>query len=292
LVSAVVGACGKVQQFPDGGTSIDSATTAVDASVDATVVECNAPNDCPSQICTNHACVNSQDVACRDNPPANATSVPGTVTITYTVGIGWSTPTSCAWNCDGGYCANGGACAVDLPDNQYDPGAVGSRWFGGDDRPNFHIRSLGDGQVFVLPQTTAIKALAFYFDRFASAQTAVQAAANVRYDLRDASGGLLSTALINVPATFPGGWLYWPIQTTLAGNTPYILDAYIPDVYAGDNITTGIRTDFNAQYAGGPAYGIETTDTSVDMSVWGNWGKDLASDYAWKVVTDDACPIQ
>ncbi len=56
------------------------------------------------------ACINQAVVSCTDAAPANATSSPGSVTITYTDAGGWTTPATCAWTCDANYDQSGSAC--------------------------------------------------------------------------------------------------------------------------------------------------------------------------------------
>jgi hypothetical protein len=283
----LLAACGKVESFVDAAPDIDAS-----ADVDAPAVACEVPGDCPSGICLAQECVNEQQVACMDRAPVNATSTPGTVTITYTEGAGWSTPADCAWTCDSAFCQVDQSCAADLPDVQYDPGAVGSRWFGGDDRPQIGIRSVGQGQSFLNQTAHAIKAFGFYFEgSFGSAQNGTPFATTLRFDLRNANGTILNTGTVTVPTTFTSGWVYWNVNATLGANTTYIVTAFVPGVYSGQNYTSGIRTDYSALYGGGNAFGIETTTAAVDMTSWANWYTDTAADYAWKVVIDDACPV-
>jgi hypothetical protein len=45
------------------------------------------------------ACLDQQLVACQDAAPANAVSITGVVTITYTTAGGWSLPADCGWSC-------------------------------------------------------------------------------------------------------------------------------------------------------------------------------------------------
>ncbi len=56
------------------------------------------------------ACIDSQVVPCADETPANATSVPSTVTITYTTAGGWTAPEACLWSCNADYFFDGAAC--------------------------------------------------------------------------------------------------------------------------------------------------------------------------------------
>jgi hypothetical protein len=232
-----------------------------------------------------------QQVLCADHAPANAISIPATVTVTRS-GDGWTTPAACEWACSRGFCRIDQACAADLPDHAYEVPGPTSRWFGGDDRADTRIRSVGQGQSFVLDATTAIQGVAFGFaEPFGSAQTFTPAATRVRYDLRDAAGTILQTGTVVAPASFTGGWLTAPLTATLAANTTYIVTAFVPGVYAGDNHSSGIRTDYENLYAGGTAFGIETTSADVDLTDWANWQPFPGDDYAWKLVTADACPL-
>jgi hypothetical protein len=64
---------------------------------------------------TGTACINSQQVDCADiTPPTNGHQVEAPVTITYTTAGGWTSATPCAWACDGGYHAEGAACATNV----------------------------------------------------------------------------------------------------------------------------------------------------------------------------------
>ncbi|MCE9574161.1 MAG: hypothetical protein K8W52_13525 [Deltaproteobacteria bacterium] len=292
IVLGVLTACGSIESVvpgaPDGRTPDSRAPDAA-----APPVECNLPADCGSYICTDHVCVNTLLVPCDDDPPADATSQPGMVEITYSPGTGWSHPDRCAYTCNAGFCPDGLACTVDRPDIQYDPSNAGSRWFGGDDRPEQMIRSVGQGQSFTVPEATSIAGFAFYFEGpFHSEATGAAAYPTIRYELRDATGGMVWWSEFVVPSSYTGGWLVAPLTASLAADTTYIVTAYLPWAFTGDRVTAAIRADYHDQYPGGHAYSIETTDASVDLQQWANWGRDLGTDYAWRLVVADLCPVQ
>jgi len=57
-------------------------------------------------------CINSKEVSCIGNAPANATSVKTNITINYTES-GWETIPGCGWNCNQGYNRDGNSCSND-----------------------------------------------------------------------------------------------------------------------------------------------------------------------------------
>ncbi len=60
------------------------------------------------------ACINETQVACNDAAPPNATSTPGSVTITYTTAGGWTTPPDCGFSCNAGW--EGADCSLSVDD--------------------------------------------------------------------------------------------------------------------------------------------------------------------------------
>ena len=65
-------------------------------------------------ILEHDACINEKLVACTDDAPENATSIPGSVTITYTTAEGWTTPAACAFTCHDGW--EGDDCGQSIDD--------------------------------------------------------------------------------------------------------------------------------------------------------------------------------
>ena len=79
---------------------------------------CEVINETATCVCDtdytdeNGTCINSKEVNCTDNAPANATSTVVPVTITYTTANGWSTPSECAWNCNTDYISEKGITCI------------------------------------------------------------------------------------------------------------------------------------------------------------------------------------
>lgn len=79
----------------------------------------SAPEACPFECLANYVtedeetCINSKDVPCNDNPPQNAVSVAGLVTISYTDDTGWSKVPNCIWNCITGFHQVDQSCEAD-----------------------------------------------------------------------------------------------------------------------------------------------------------------------------------
>ena len=107
-----------LEKHPDNATSIQKTVT-----IDYTTAD--GWDDVPAcdWQCNNNffeteqgTCINERREACVDNPPDNATSIPGTVTTTYTTADGWTTPAECDWKCDKFYIRSGDQCFVEEPD--------------------------------------------------------------------------------------------------------------------------------------------------------------------------------
>lgn len=248
---------------------------------------CDDPADCASGLCVDHVCQVTSVVPCADVAPPHATSMVVDVVISYAPDTGWSEPAACAWVCDVGYCASGAGCAANLADLGYAPASAGSKWFGGDDRDldgdgAANIRSVGGGESFVVDTPRELRSVGFWFTApFASATTGVAHDTQVTVDLRTAPGTVIGSATVVVPATFAGGWVDWPMPVFIVPGT-YILTAYAPQVFAGENYTTGIRTDFAGQYAGGATYEKEL-ESPGQMQDWVGWAGFTDFDVAFRV---------
>jgi hypothetical protein len=197
--------------------------------------------------------------------------------------------------CDPGTCALGGVCVGDIPDFGYEPGPVGSRWFGGDDRDLngdgvIDIRNVGAGESFAITDPIAVSRVALEFETgFASAATNTPHAVIVAVQLRDASGAVLASADRAVPDSFTGGVVTWDLAATIPAGT-YVLTAFVRGVFAGSNYTSAIRTDFAAAFPGGTAYAKELTPASSGtMSDWDQWQADPGADHAFGI--DAGCPL-
>ncbi|HPS30657.1 MAG TPA: MopE-related protein, partial [bacterium] len=76
-----------------------------------------SPSNCEwncnnNYILENGSCINTKQVNCADNAPANATSNIVQVTVTYTTSGGWTTPSTCAWNCNTNYISENGLTCI------------------------------------------------------------------------------------------------------------------------------------------------------------------------------------
>lgn len=197
--------------------------------------------------------------------------------------------------CDPGTCALAGVCVSDIPDFGYEPGPVGSRWFGGDDRDMngdgvIDVRSVGAGESFTIADPISVSRVALEFETgFASAATNTPHAVIVAVQLRDAAGTVLASADRAVPESFTGGIITWDLAATIpAGN--YVLTAFVRGVFAGSNYTSSIRTDYGAGFAGGTGYIKELTPASSGtMNDWDQWQADPGVDHAFGI--DAGCPL-
>jgi hypothetical protein len=300
LAPLVFAACGSVA---DPGTPDAEVVAGADAAPgsdgdpvlpDAPAApECTIDEDCDSGLCGDGACITEQAVPCVDAAPAHATSAPADVTITYTDGAGWSEPAACEWTCNPGRCRVGDACLTDVPDLAYDPGDVGSHWFGGDDRDLdddgvIDIRSVGVGQGFVAADAMSVTGVGLYLTGpFTSAATGEPHGVTVALDLRRANGEVLATATKQIGAGFDGGWVAFDLIATVpAGN--YIVTAYVPGVFANQNYKSGIRTDFSAPTLPGDAFVKELTAPGA-MQPWTGWTAKPDVDHALTIIA--ACPL-
>jgi hypothetical protein len=298
LVLAAAG-CGNVAStLPDAAAASDDASPLADAAPggdDASTLPDAGPGTpdadpcttCESGLCTDGVCQTTQLVPCGDVAPPNATSTIADVTIQYIAGSGWTAPAACAWSCDAGFCQIDATCA-DATVTGYVPPPGSSRWFGGDDRDLDHdgdpdIRSVGGGQTFKIdaPVTVAAVELAFS-NAFRSAATGTPHPTGVAVDVRDANGNVLKSASQIVPATFTGGWISWNMSVTLQPGL-YVLTAYVPGVFSGENYSNGIVLDFNAGNPDGTAYHKERT-TAGSMQAWTGWSVDTTADHAFRIV--------
>ena len=66
---------------------------------------CKLDTDCESNLCTpEEVCATSKMVTCKDEPPANATTLDATLKVEVTFADGhWSEPAVCPWYCGGAY---------------------------------------------------------------------------------------------------------------------------------------------------------------------------------------------
>jgi hypothetical protein len=289
-------ACGvAVTDEPDAGTLDDGTEPAPDAAPspddaptpdpDAEVPACPDGGVLENGVCTRY-------VPCLDAAPDHATSTVVDVPITYD-GAAWSEPAACAWTCNQG-CASNGQCVLNPADIGYNPVTTGSRWFGGDDRDlngdgEMDIRSVGAGESFVVADPVLITRVRLGFATgFYSAVTGAPHEADVTIELRADDGTVLARSTQTVSTSFTGGWLRWDLDTEVPAGT-YLLTAYAPNVFAGNNYTAGTVTDYAAGYAGGVAYVKELADDDDGaMGEWTGWQADPGVDHAFSVAT--ACP--
>jgi hypothetical protein len=297
LPDAVAGVDGTI--LPDAApTCDDGSRNGGELGVDCggpcpACVECGMATECNSGLCVDHVCTNTAMAPCVDVAPAHATSHQLAVEIEYIDGVGWTEPAACAWTCDLGYCESGSACAAN-DDNIAYTSTGGSRWFGGDDRDldgdgQPDIRSVGDGMSFTLTQNLAVAAVGLNITgAFRSAATGVAHAATVAVRLRNASTGHIHAgASLVVPETFTGGWVTWETAATLSPGT-YVLTAYLPNVFSGENYSSGVATDFTAGFTGGAAY-YKELEAPGSMEAWAGWGVDQSADLAFRISA--ACPL-
>jgi len=218
--------------------------------------------------------INSRSVPCRDQPPANGmTTSTGNVTVTYTTAGGWTQPALCPFACQTDYCKVGGtSCQLEYVDQVSFQSGSASKWFGGDDRPNFS-RSVGTGQGVTPTSTVTMNRFGFRVTSGFTFSTNNQfGTANnvVRLDRRDANGVIVATYSASLAPDFPGGWIYWNTPaTTLPANQLQVFTAYLTNAFT-QRVDTGSAGDAAAGYAGGGGYTGEVT--SGDLNGWTSWG--------------------
>jgi hypothetical protein len=220
--------------------------------------------------------INTRSEACRDLPPANATTTSRpNVTTTYTTAGGWSTPALCPFSCNTDYClTTSSTCVATWLDQISYATGTATHWFGGDDRTAIGPRSVGAGQSITPSSSVVMDRFGINIDRgFTSSMNGTPAttAVNLRLDRRTSAGAISATYTTVVPTTYSGGWVYWTTPaTTLAAGTEQIFTAWMTNAFTNP-VNSGNVGDSNAGFTLGQGY--SATVTSGDLASWASWSE-------------------
>jgi uncharacterized protein (TIGR02145 family) len=151
-----------------------------------------------------------------------------------------------------------------------------TKWFGGDNRPESYLRNVGTGQSFTLNTSKNITAVSVWFNRyfdFDYAPESISHAVNIRLQLRNSAGVIITSADKYLDASFNGGWvrIEWLKKIKIAANQEYILTWYLID---GENLklNTGSFGDLNDGYLSGRGFSAEIIP-GQDIDSWSSWGE-------------------
>jgi hypothetical protein len=149
-----------------------------------------------------------------------------------------------------------------------------SGWFGGDNRPGSGPRHVGVGQSVLVDTPLTLNSFSFYFtSRFDYAYNpqGVGHEVTLTLNIRHASGAIIQTHQVIVPATFNGGWVTWSnINLSVSSNTLLIFTAYLVGAYDSNQYTSGHGADANAGYPNGQRY-VKIGTSDPDMESWTGW---------------------
>ncbi len=147
-------------------------------------------------------------------------------------------------------------------------------WFGGDDRPDWTPRNVGCGQSIVLPRSAQVVYAGFQFTKrfdYVYNPTGMGHAVTLVLDVRAADGTIIKTVTKDVPASFNGGWVFFPVNMDLWGQKTYIFTSYVQDGHL-NNLSSSIAARTDNPWPDSQGYVLNNSTAPYDMKTWGLWG--------------------
>jgi hypothetical protein len=146
-------------------------------------------------------------------------------------------------------------------------------WFGGDDRPDWTPRNVGSGQSILLPRSAWAGYAGFQFTKhfdFYTNPTGSGHAVTLVLDVRSGNGTILKTVTQDLPASFTGGWVLFPVEMDLWAQQPYIFTVYLQDGHL-NNLKSSIAGRTDNPWPDSQAYVLDNTTPPYDMKNWALW---------------------
>jgi len=153
-----------------------------------------------------------------------------------------------------------------------------TKWFGGDDRAAFAPRNVGVGQSVTFSETRHVETFSFLLSgpfEYVENPDGAGHEATLALDVRLASGAILNSYTLTLPASFDGGWVTFAVSETLFAEHEYVMTCYLVD---GGSLgfCTGVR-GFSAEalepelYPEGQGYSAIVYTEGGDLGAWEEW---------------------
>lgn len=157
-------------------------------------------------------------------------------------------------------------------------------WFGGDDRPEWTPRNVGCGQSIVLPRSAWVGYVGLRFTSrfdYAYNPSGTGHAVTLVLDVRSGNGTILKTVTKDLPDSFNGGWVLFPVEMDLWGGQTYIFTSYLQDGHL-NNLKSSIAAHTDNPWPDSQGYSQANTTEPFDMKTWSLWGPS-AWDYNFRI---------
>lgn len=146
-------------------------------------------------------------------------------------------------------------------------------WFGGDDRPEWTPRNVGRGQSIILPRSAWVGYAGFQFTNrfdYHDNPTGSGHAVTLVLDIRAGDGTILKTVSKDVPASFEGGWVLFPVDLDLWAGRPYIFTTYVQDGHL-NNLSSSMAARTDNPWPDSQGYSLSSQTEPFDMKTWSLW---------------------
>jgi len=163
-----------------------------------------------------------------------------------------------------------------------------SKWFGGDNRPDFGPRNLGTGQSLFVDTDISIESFAVKFQDefdFSNNPEGTGHEVDLILQVRDLNGDVISNTTNILSSSFRGGWVrfVFEVPLELIGDKEYYFTWYLKDGLTNSYDTGSIGdTTSSFQLGNGLSSRIDESGSDSDFNNFQNWFKaDL--DYVFKI---------
>lgn len=153
---------------------------------------------------------------------------------------------------------------------------IASKWFGGDNRPNFGPRNLGTGQSLILSQKTHLQSFHFHFTGdfdLAENPENIGHEVVINFEIRSKDGISLVKKSITNPSSFNGGWIKFDFSSEsilLEAETEYVFIWYLPNGF-NNGYFTGSSGDAEKGFSNGNGYDVRITSENDRIDDWNHW---------------------
>jgi len=89
-------------------------------------------------------------------------------------------------------------------------------------------------------------------------------------DVRSGDGTILKTVTKDLPASFSGGWVLFPVEMDLWGQQTYIFTSYLQDGHL-NNLSSTITARTNNPWPDSQGYYLNNSSSPFDMKTWNLW---------------------
>ncbi|HPB94199.1 MAG TPA: CARDB domain-containing protein [Anaerohalosphaeraceae bacterium] len=145
-------------------------------------------------------------------------------------------------------------------------------WFGGDDHPDTP-RNIGCGQSILLPRSAWVGYVGLQFAKrfdYVSNPSGTGHAVTLVLDVRSGDGTILKTVTKDLPASFSGGWVLFPVEMDLWGRQTYIFTSYLQDGHL-NNLSSSITARTDNPWPDSQGYYLNNSSSPFDMKTWNLW---------------------